>query len=35
MQTSASRIEPGRIIGEAFNTYRDQVGTIPGGEPAV
>jgi hypothetical protein len=31
METSASRIEPGRVIGEAFQTYRDQVSAILGG----
>jgi hypothetical protein len=31
VETSASRIEPGRVIGEAFQTYRDQVSAILGG----
>jgi hypothetical protein len=31
VETSASRIEPGRVIGEAFQTYRDQVSVILGG----
>jgi Uncharacterised protein family (UPF0259) len=31
METSASRIEPGRVIGEAFQTYRDQMSAILGG----
>jgi hypothetical protein len=31
METSARRIEPGRVIGEALQTHRDQVGAILGG----
>jgi hypothetical protein len=31
VEISASRIEPGRVIGEAFQTYRDQVSAILGG----
>jgi hypothetical protein len=31
MEASASRIEPGRVIGEAFETYQSQAGPILGG----
>ena len=31
MEASTSRIEPGRVIGEAFETYRSQAGPLLGG----
>jgi hypothetical protein len=31
MEASANRVEPGRVIGEAFETYRDQAGALLGG----
>ena len=31
MEASATRIEPGRIIGEAFETYREHAGPLLGG----
>ena len=31
METSANRIEAGRVIGEAFDTYRAYAGVLLGG----
>jgi hypothetical protein len=31
MEATANRIEPGRVIGEAFETYRDHAGALLGG----
>ena len=31
MEATGNRIEPGRVIGEAFETYRNQVGPLLGG----
>jgi hypothetical protein len=31
MEASVSRIEPGKVIGEAFETYQSQVGPLLGG----
>jgi hypothetical protein len=31
MEATANRIEPGRVIGEAFETYQSQVGPLLGG----
>jgi hypothetical protein len=31
MEATAHRIEPGRVIGEAFATYRSHVGPLLGG----
>ena len=35
MEATANRIEPGRVIGEAFQTYRDHVGALLGGAVIV
>jgi hypothetical protein len=35
MEATASRIEPGRVIGEAFQTYRDHAGALLGGAVIV
>ena len=31
MEATGNRIEPGRVIGEAFETYQNQVGPLLGG----
>jgi hypothetical protein len=35
MEATATRIEPGRVIGEAFETYRSQAGPLLGGAVIV
>ena len=35
MEATANRIEPGRVIGEAFQTYRDHAGALLGGAVIV
>ena len=35
MEASGNRIEPGRVIGEAFETYRSQAGALLGGAVIV
>jgi hypothetical protein len=35
MEGTANRIEPGRVIGEAFQTYRDHAGALLGGAVIV
>lgn len=35
MEATASQIEPGRVIGEAFQTYRDHAGALLGGAVIV
>ena len=35
MEATADRIEPGRVIGEAFQTYRDHAGALLGGAVIV
>jgi hypothetical protein len=35
MEASVTRIEPGRVIGEAFETYRNHVGPLLGGAVIV
>ncbi|MGA8216999.1 MAG: hypothetical protein WB771_00405 [Solirubrobacterales bacterium] len=31
MEATGRRIEPGRVIGEAFETYQSQMGPLLGG----
>jgi hypothetical protein len=35
MEATADRIEPGRVIGEAFETYRSHAGALLGGAVIV
>ncbi len=35
MEATANQIEPGRVIGEAFQTYRDHAGALLGGAVIV
>ena len=35
MEASGTRIEPSRVIGEAFETYRNQAGALLGGAVIV
>src|SRR5690242_6120892 len=35
MEAGGTRIEPGRVIGESFDTYRDNAGGLLGGAATV